>query len=102
MEDFQAKARSNQTVKTIQDMKAFVENYPMFKKMSGTVATHVNVVQEMSSMMEKHSLMDVSELEQDIVSIENHSDQLQVRFTEKQFLVFRETQIVRGDCIHLM
>lgn len=78
MEDFQAKAKSNQAVKTIQDMKSFIENYPMFKKMSGTVATHVNVVQELSTMMEKHGLMDVSELEQEIVSLDNHSQQLQV------------------------
>lgn len=80
MEDFQAKAKSNQVMNTIQDMKSFIQNYPMFKKMSGTVSTHVNVVQELSTMMEKFGLMNVSELEQEIVSLDNHSQQLQVSF----------------------
>lgn len=78
MEEFQKKAKSHQKVETIADMKTFVETYPQFKKMSGTVAKHVNVVGELSSMVAKNMLMDVSELEQEIVSQDDHSQQLQV------------------------
>lgn len=78
MEEFQKKAQSHQKVETIADMKNFVESYPQFKKMSGTVAKHVNVVSELSSTVAKYCLMEVSELEQEIVSQDDHSQQLQV------------------------
>ncbi|KAI8480101.1 vacuolar protein sorting-associated protein 45 [Branchiostoma belcheri] len=51
MEDFQKKTKSQQKVESIADMKAFVENYPQFKKMSGTVAKHVTVVGELSRLV---------------------------------------------------
>lgn len=31
MDEFQVKAKSHQKVESIEDMKAFVENYPQFK-----------------------------------------------------------------------
>lgn len=77
MDEFQKKAQSHQKVETIADMKSFVETYPQFKKMSGTVAKHVNVVSELSSMVAKFFLMEVSEQEQEIVSQDDHSQQLQ-------------------------
>lgn len=77
MDDFQKKAQSHQKVETIADMKSFVETYPQFKKMSGTVAKHVNVVSELSSNVAKYCLMEVSEVEQEIVSQDDHSQQLQ-------------------------
>ncbi|KAF4531830.1 hypothetical protein B566_EDAN000856 [Ephemera danica] len=64
MDDFQKKAKSQQKVESIADMKAFVETYPQFKKMSGTVSKHVTVVGELSSMVSKHMLMDVSTVKQ--------------------------------------
>ncbi|KAB1260790.1 Vacuolar protein sorting-associated protein 45 [Camelus dromedarius] len=49
MEDFQKKKpKEQQKLESIADMKAFVENYPQFKKMSGTVSKHVTVVGELS------------------------------------------------------
>ncbi|XP_042370545.1 vacuolar protein sorting-associated protein 45-like, partial [Plectropomus leopardus] len=41
MEDFQKKKpKEQQKLESISDMKAFVDNYPQFKKMSGTVSKH--------------------------------------------------------------
>ncbi|KAJ8876167.1 hypothetical protein PR048_024076 [Dryococelus australis] len=77
MEDFQKKAKSHQKVESIADMKNFVEAYPQFKKMSGTVAKHVTVVGELSSLVAKHSLLEVSELEQMLACQSEHSLQLQ-------------------------
>ena len=48
MEDFQNKAKSHQQIESIADMKNFIENYPQFKKMSGTVSKHVTLVSELS------------------------------------------------------
>ena len=49
-------------------MQAFIENYPEFKKLSGAVSKHVAVVGELSRIVSEHSLMGVSECEQDIVT----------------------------------
>ncbi|XP_059474727.1 vacuolar protein sorting-associated protein 45 [Neocloeon triangulifer] len=76
MDEFQKKAKSTQKVESISDMKAFVENYPQFKKMSGTVAKHVTVVGELSSKVGKHRLMNVSVAEQEIACRNDHAQQL--------------------------
>ena len=41
VEEFTEKKNISQKVDSIQDMKTFVENYPAFKKQSGTVNKHV-------------------------------------------------------------
>nr|SVE74093.1 EOG090X03QA [Daphnia barbata] len=76
MEEFQAKAKSHQKVESIADMKAFVENYPHFKKMSGTVTKHVTLVGELSRLVTQHNLLEVSEAEQELACQEEHSQSL--------------------------
>ncbi|XP_062567933.1 vacuolar protein sorting-associated protein 45-like [Saccostrea cucullata] len=77
MEEFQKKSQSTAKVESIADMKAFIENYPQFKKMSGTVAKHVAVVGELSRLVTKHHLMEASELEQELACQGDHSACLQ-------------------------
>ncbi|XP_043464337.1 vacuolar protein sorting-associated protein 45 [Leptopilina heterotoma] len=77
MEDFQRRAKKHQKVESIADMKNFVEAYPLFKKMSGTVAKHVTLVGELSTMVGEHNLLEVSELEQELSCQSEHSTQLQ-------------------------
>ncbi|XP_014209907.1 vacuolar protein sorting-associated protein 45 isoform X1 [Copidosoma floridanum] len=77
MEEFQKKAKKHQKVESIADMKNFVETYPLFKKMSGTVAKHVTVVGELSNLVGNHALLEVSELEQELCCQSEHSSQLQ-------------------------
>ena len=75
---FQRKSKSQAKVESIADMKAFIETYPQFKKMSGTVAKHVTVVGELSRLVGQHSLMDLSECEQELACQSDHSQCLQV------------------------
>ncbi|KAF7403014.1 vacuolar protein sorting-associated protein 45-like [Vespula maculifrons] len=77
MDVFQRKAKNQQKVESIEDMKTFVETYPLFKKMSGTVAKHVTVVGELSSLVGKYNLLEVSALEQELSCVNDHSGQLQ-------------------------
>lgn len=77
VEEFQAKAKSHQKVESIDDMKTFIENYPHFKQMSGTVSKHVAVVGELARLNDMYSLLEVSELEQEIACHSNHSSSLQ-------------------------
>ena len=58
--------------------QAFVENYPQFRKMSGTVSKHVTVVSELSRLVSEFCLLEVSELEQDIACRSDHAQHLQV------------------------
>lgn len=103
MEDFQKKKpKGQQKLESISDMKvsrwfgcsvsgslvlshclslslqAFVENYPQFKKMSGTVSKHVTVVGELSRLVSERQLMEVSEVEQELACQNDHSSAQQV------------------------
>lgn len=59
-------------------LQAFVENYPQFKKMSGTVSKHVTVVGELSRLVGERNLLEVSEVEQELACQNDHSSALQV------------------------
>ena len=76
MEEFQKKAKSHQKIDSIADMKNFVENYPQFKKMSGTVSKHVTLVSELSRLVGLRNLLQISELEQEIVANGDHKEML--------------------------
>lgn len=78
MDEYQTKVKSQQQIESIADMKAFVENYPQFRKLSGTTTKHVAVASEMSRMISEFNLMAVSEVEQDIVTGSDKSQALKV------------------------
>lgn len=59
-------------------LQAFVDNYPQFKKMSGTVSKHVTVVGELSRLVSERQLMEVSEAEQELACQNDHSSAQQV------------------------
>lgn len=48
VDEFQERSKKNAKLDSIQDMKAFVESYPEFRAMSGSVSKHVSVVGELS------------------------------------------------------
>ncbi|KAH7695567.1 vacuolar protein sorting-associated protein 45 [Aphelenchoides avenae] len=73
MNEYQKKAQTHQQLESISDMKRFVEQYPQFKKISGTVSKHVQVVGELSRLVAAQNLLEISELEQRIVSNGEHS-----------------------------
>ena len=77
IESFQKRAKEQKKIESIADMKSFVETYPQFKKMSGTVNKHLVVISELSMQIGKKSLLELSELEQDMACRADHSAQLQ-------------------------
>lgn len=77
IESFQKRAKEQKKIETIADMKSFVESYPQFKKMSGTVNKHLVVISELSMQIGKKALLELSELEQDMACRADHSAQLQ-------------------------
>lgn len=77
IESFQQRAKEQKKIETIADMKNFVETYPQFKKEQGTVNKHLVVISELSSQISKKSLLELSELEQEMICRSDHSAQLQ-------------------------
>ena len=64
--EFKEKNNSQAKVESIEDMQRFMETYPEFKKYSGNVNKHVNIMSELSRKIDKRRLLAVSEIEQDI------------------------------------
>ena len=61
-------------------MQQFIENYPQFRKLSGTVSKHVAVVSELSRLVSDYHLMAVSECEQDLVTGSDKANAMKVRW----------------------
>ncbi|WVN85192.1 uncharacterized protein L203_100337 [Cryptococcus depauperatus CBS 7841] len=69
-------AKSNNRIETVADMKRFVEEYPEFRKLSGNVTKHVTIVGELSRIVERDGLLEVSEVEQSLASQDSHGADL--------------------------
>ena len=78
MDEFQSKTKSQKKVESISDMKSFIEMYPQFKKLSGTVTKHVTLIDELFRLVSAHNLFEVSETEQELVCQSDHSESLKV------------------------
>jgi len=78
VEEFRAKTKPSTNIESIADMKRFVEEYPEFRKLSGNVGKHVALVGELSRLVEKENLLEVSELEQSLACNEHHNNDLKV------------------------
>ena len=76
MDEYQTRARSNQKLESIADMKSFVENYPQFRRISGTLTKHVTLVGELSRLVSVYGLLDVSETEQMLACHDEHAASL--------------------------
>ncbi|CAI4228232.1 unnamed protein product [Auanema sp. JU1783] len=73
MNDFQQRSQIHKNLESISDMKNFVEEYPQFKKISGTVSKHVTLVGELSKIVSNQNLLETSEVEQSIVAEGDHT-----------------------------
>jgi vacuolar protein sorting-associated protein 45 len=76
MDEYQQRAKSNQKLESIADMKSFVEQYPQFRRISGTASKHVTVVSELSRLVGLYGLLDVSEAEQMLACHDEHAQSL--------------------------
>eukprot|EP00041_Stephanoeca_diplocostata_P039841 m.1637974 g.1637974 ORF g.1637974 m.1637974 type:complete len:556 (-) comp26530_c0_seq1:268-1935(-) len=77
VDEFQQKSKANEKLETIADMKNFVENYPQFRAMSGSVSKHVSVVGELSRQVDVYDLLTLSETEQELVCQGKHTEMVQ-------------------------
>ncbi|UJR35612.1 hypothetical protein I4U23_028362 [Adineta vaga] len=102
MEHFQEKHKSQSKIESITDMKTFVESYPQFKKLSGTVSKHVTIVSELSRLIGLHHLLETSETEQNLVCQSDHNEIVQ---KIKQLIKdnnIRDEDILRLICLYAL
>lgn len=59
---------------SLDDIKKFIEEYPEFKKLSGTVSKHVNIMTQLQKCNKNNVLFDCSELEQELACHHNKSE----------------------------
>ena len=85
LEDFQMQTENQRKIESIADMKNFFEQYPDFKKLSGSVSRHVTLMGELSRLISTHKLLDVSEIEQELACHGDSNDSLKVTLPMKLF-----------------
>ncbi len=61
VQEFKEKSKSQAKVESIEDMQRFIENYPEFKRASGNVTKHVNIMSELKKKVDQYTLFEVSE-----------------------------------------
>lgn len=62
-------------VKSIDDMRSFMDKYPAFRSKSHSVSKHVTITSELSRLVETCNLFEISALEQDLACSNEHNKQ---------------------------
>lgn len=70
VESYKEKTQKNSSLKDIQDMKKFINEYGSYKKMGLVVSRHVDIIDEISRQVTEKHLLEISEIEQSIASQE--------------------------------
>lgn len=76
VKEFQEKVSGHKNIESIGDIKDFIVSYPQFKKISGTVSKHVNIISELSRLVSVRNLLNLSEIEQTL-SCQGQSEHLE-------------------------
>ena len=66
LDDYQKKAKMNESISSIEDMQAFMERYPAFRSHGIVAAKHVAIMGELARLTDICHLLDISQVEQDI------------------------------------
>ncbi|CCH46610.1 Syntaxin-binding protein 2 [Wickerhamomyces ciferrii] len=75
--NYKDKTKTSRKLDTVDDMKRFIEEFPEFKKLSGNVSKHMSLVSELDRKINQLRLWEVSELEQNLSSHDQHNSDLQ-------------------------
>jgi len=94
---FQEKQKQSAKMDSIADMKAFVESYPEFRAMSGSVSKHVSVSSEINRLLDMWGVFDLSEIEQELSATSNHKDTV-----ERVFELFSNPKLRDIDRVRLV
>ena len=77
--EYQQKTNTNKKLESIEDMKRFMQEMPEFRRLGGNVSKHVSLMAHLSRLVDDEVLLEVSEVEQELAAVEDHSAAIQVR-----------------------
>jgi len=93
----QSKEQSSRQLKSIDDMKDFMANFPEFNRMKGNVAKHVKLLGDLLDTVQRRSLMDVSRVEQKLVCEGDFNS-----LTAEMHEILREPKVAAKDKLRLV
>jgi vacuolar protein sorting-associated protein 45 len=71
---------------TLEDIKRIAEKFSEIKKESADVTKHVNIVYELTSILQSRELLQISSLEQDMATTDNQTEQYNVKHIKEETL----------------
>ncbi|ETW38894.1 hypothetical protein PFTANZ_00371 [Plasmodium falciparum Tanzania (2000708)] len=71
---YQEETSKKTNLESIDDIQKFIDIYPNYKKLSGNVTKHVNILHKFSDIVQKRQLFYISELEQSIACYHTKND----------------------------
>lgn len=75
--NYKDKTHTNTQIDTIEDIKGFIEKYPEFRKLSGSVAKHMAIVGELDRQLQLRDIWRLSEVEQNLAVHKDNQDDYQ-------------------------
>lgn len=66
VDNYKEKTNTNSRINSIEDIKNFIEKYPEFRKLSGSVAKHMAIIGELDRQLQMRDVWEVSEVEQNL------------------------------------
>eukprot|EP01129_Flabellula_baltica_P008148 TRINITY_DN3210_c0_g1_i1.p1 TRINITY_DN3210_c0_g1~~TRINITY_DN3210_c0_g1_i1.p1 ORF type:complete len:553 (-),score=125.67 TRINITY_DN3210_c0_g1_i1:35-1618(-) len=93
---YQRETNTNKNINSIEEMKSFINKYPKFKKLSGSVTKHVAIMDQLQKEISKRQLLDLSEFEQEMAVRQN------MQQDTARLLGFLEQNINTEDAIRLI
>lgn len=97
VETYSSKRGKHSNIQSIEDMQNFVENYGDYMKSSTVTSKHVSVLTELSEMVSRQNLLEISALEQDIATSQNMS-----KHYEKITGFISNPRVAFRDCLRLV
>jgi vacuolar protein sorting-associated protein 45 len=76
-DSYRAKHNTNMSLKSVEDIQRFVDQFPEFKKLANNATKHISIVQELSKLIDFYQLLDISALEQELACTSDHSNHLE-------------------------
>jgi len=67
LEQYQQQSKGNESIKSLEDIRRFLDRYPEFRKMGASASKHVALMDEISKYIHAHKMLDsIGKLEQEL------------------------------------
>jgi vacuolar protein sorting-associated protein 45 len=102
LDEYQRKSKLNDNISTVEDMQAFIERYPAFRSQALNVSKHVALMSELSRLVDKCKLLDISQLEQGIVCSSDHGPHYRELFEKLSSPLIQPADKLRLALLHIL